>query len=204
MIVILLPIIIQPTLKWGRNNLYDRISDYVKSLMIWNEIADNIPYSIYIFENSGCPNIFNLNPKIKYISERVFIDPIEKSLHLSMVIGRFIEILQLKDDDKVFVMNGRYAPLNPLNELLNIIENNDIVVSNLLPKFGKINTEWHSTTVKILKKFVDECRRSCREMTKNFETVYYETIQYYPIYKYKGIEVLPTFIGGINEPIHII
>jgi hypothetical protein len=202
MIVILLNVMIKPSIVYGRTNIYERINDYIKSLSHWNKLVHTIPYKIYVFENSGYGMFYELDPKITYISESVMDDHIMgKSKSLSMVIKRFIEILNLSDDDKILLINGRYAPVEPLTELFELVENNDIVISSNYIEYGGVNTRWHATTVKIMKDFIDACIEHCYDSSTFYEVIFKSILDKYNdnVYYYsKPIKIIPTYEGGMN------
>jgi hypothetical protein len=210
MIVILLPIMIKVSIFAGRTNIYDRINDYNISFNKWNQlVSDNIiPYDIYVFENSGYGNVFNLHPKIKYISLNIQSnDRSKKGRSLSLVIKTFIDMINLNENDKLFVMTGRYAPISPLNEIFNILENNNCIISGLPGDHGGLyNSMWFGSTIKILKEFLEYCISNCHEEAfTNFETALSNTFNKHQVYIYtKGIKIVPTFEGGYNRFIYYI
>ena len=157
--------------------------------------------NIFIYENSGYGNPFNLNPKITYISEyKVSNDIYNKGRSQAYVMWDFIKKLGLKDNDKILYINGRYAPLDLLYDLLYLLERHDAVVSGLPPDYGGINTRWHGTTVKILKEVIGSCGMRCHDTSFNYETNFkYVVEKYNPFYYPFPIPVVPTYEGGTNR-----
>lgn len=204
MLIILLSAIINPSVPYGRINIEDRINDYIKSFNHWNILVGNIPYKVFIFENSGYEYSFNLNDKITYISEHVElnIDGQGKGRSLAASIKRFIDIMKLQEDDKLLVMTARYAPLDPPYKLFELIEENELVISGLTPKFGKMNTEWFAGSIKILRYIMNYCILYSVDKIINFENTFYNAMQKLKITPkkyYEPIYVIPTFYGGINK-----
>jgi len=192
---------IKPNITYGRTNINDRINDYIKSFKYWNKIADEIPYKIYIYENSGFECTFKLNPKITYISKDIKApNKFEKSSSLAYVINDFINILNLQDTDRIFVLTGKYALLEPIQPILQIVEENNFVISGLPPEYGgNHNTMWFAGIVKILKEFVVYCINNCYDSSNHFEIAMSDIIKKYNYYIYnKPIKVNTAFVGGTN------
>lgn len=201
MTIILLSAMIKPTISYGRTNIYERINDYVKSFNRWNEIADDIPNKIYIFENSGYDFRFNLNPKITYISERIVADDHElgKGKSVALFMKYFLDVFNFPDDEKILFINGRYAPIYPLYDILKLIEDHDIVLSGFTKDHGPVDSRWHVTTVRILKEVIESCLNLCNDTHYNYEMNLKNVIDKHDAHYYMHpIDIIPTYEGGMN------
>ena len=218
MITIVLPITIntKKTLGIKQKNIKNRIDTYKRSIIQWGKL--NLPYDIYIIENSNYPNPFKniLTKNMKYIE----IDGIQNQkkgkgfgeAHTELYfINNFIK----NPDTYIIKFTGRWAPVNNniFTKIENIIKKKNVLAITRFSLNGNITlsditlenlTRWYVIKSDIYKLFLNKCIDECDD--RKGRKGWYEYI-FFIFFKNKGlhdinneeIEVISNPDGSFNK-----
>jgi len=194
-----------------QRNIQERISTYCNSIQQWGNL--NLPYKIYILENSNYGNPFEefLKENMVYIS----YDGIQDSkrgkgygeAHTELY---FVENIIDKEYKYIIKFTGRWAPMNDsiFHKVENIINNEESIsgISKFELKpcqhFHDIElvelTRWFVTEINIFKEFLYNCVEKCND--RKGEIGWYENV-FFEFFKNKNMKHLENYsIEVVNNP----
>ena len=219
MICILLTLTINVKNMMGvkQKSINDRINSYRKSIEQWGNL--NLPYKIYILENSNYGNPFEdcLKDNMFYIS----FDGIQDSkrgkgygeAHTELY---FVDNVIDKECKYIVKFTGRWAPINDFifNKIESILSNESEITGiskfeiNPLQRIDDVNlvelTRWFVVDINNFKEFLYNCIENCDD--RKGEVGWYENV-FFTFFKHKqmkhingaSLEVISNPDGSFNK-----
>ena len=194
-----------------QRNIQERITTYKKSIQQWGEL--NLPYKIYILENSNYGNPFKelLKENVIYISYDGIQDPKRgKGYGEAHTELYFVENIIDKDDKYIVKFTGRWAPINDsiFHKFEKIINNEEIIsgISKFeLTSFQHLHdielvelTRWFVVERSCFKDFLKGCVEKCDD--RKGEIGWYESV-FFEFFKNKHMKHLENYsIEVVNNP----
>lgn len=219
MICILLTLTINVKNMMGvkQTTINDRINSYRKSIEQWGNL--NLPYKIYILENSNYGNPFEdcLKDNMFYISFGGIQDSKRgKGYGEAHTELYFVDNVIDKECKYIVKFTGRWAPINDFifNKIESILSNESEITGiskfeiNPLQRIDDVNlvelTRWFVVDINNFKEFLYNCIENCDD--RKGEVGWYENV-FFTFFKHKqmkhingaSLEVISNPDGSFNK-----